>query len=92
MLFRSLKTDRAKAAPNQALPEAAARLLRAARPRLPQTAFGPRLVTGADLLRLGMTPGPRFAALLADAARAQWAGRLRDRSGARAFLRRAARR
>ena len=87
-LVAALKVDRAKAVPNQALPAAAVAVLRAARPRLPKAALGPRRVTGADLVRAGMMPGPRFTALLEEAASLQWSGRLRPE----AFLRRASRR
>ncbi|TBR25233.1 CCA tRNA nucleotidyltransferase [bacterium] len=91
-LLAALKAVGGKAAPSQALPEAAAALVRAKFPRLPKAALGPRLVTGTDLVKAGLTPGPLFTSLLEDAARAQWAGRLKDRAGAAAFLRRAARR
>ena len=91
-LQSALKADRQRATPAQTMPEAAVRLLRAARPKLPKAAAGPRLVTGGDLLKAGLTPGPRFSAILEEAARAQWAGRLRSASDAAAFLRRSARR
>lgn len=91
-LLSALKTDRLGATPAQPLPEAAVRLLRAARPRLAKAALAPRLVTGGALLKAGFKPGPGLAAAVDEAARAQWSGRLRDAAGAAAFLRRAVRR
>jgi len=46
----------------------------------------PPLVTGRDLIRLGLAPGPRFKDLLEAIQTEQLEGRLDDRDGALAFL------
>lgn len=90
-LLSALRTDRLAATPAQPLPEAAVRLLRAARPRLAKAALAHRLVTGGALLKAGLTAGPGLASAVDEAARAQWAGRLSSATAA-VFLRRVARR
>lgn len=92
VLAAALKAARAGATPAQPLPEAVVRLLKTVRPTLPKAAVSPRLVTGSDLLKAGLTPGPRFAAILEEAARAQWSGDLENAAAAKAFLRRSLRR
>jgi poly(A) polymerase len=47
----------------------------------PQERF-PRLLTGHDLLRLGLPPGPRFRQILAVVEEAQWEGGVRTREDA----------
>ncbi|MBI2363163.1 MAG: CCA tRNA nucleotidyltransferase [Elusimicrobia bacterium] len=88
-LSAALKAAKTAATPAQALPEAATRILRLALPRLPKAALGPRLVTGTELLAVGLTPGPVFAKLLCEAASLQWKGALRTKAQARAWLTRA---
>jgi tRNA nucleotidyltransferase (CCA-adding enzyme) len=92
VLAAALRADRAGATPAQSLPEAVVRLLRAARPTLSKAAVLERFITGSDLLKAGLTPGPRFAAILEEAARAQWSGELKNAAAAKAFLRRSLRR
>lgn len=48
-----------------------------------------RLLSGRDLIDAGLTPGPRFRALLVDAERAQDDGVFDDVAGARDWLGRA---
>lgn len=88
-LLAALKTAKTSLTPAQALPEPAVRVLRLAMPRLPKSALGPRLVSGADLVAAGLVPGPVFSKILAEAAAAQWKGALRTKAQARAWLRRA---
>lgn len=48
----------------------------------------PRLLSGNDLIAMGLTPGPRFKAILADVEDQQLDGELRDREQALAYVRR----
>ena len=48
----------------------------------------PKLVTGHDLIRLGLDPGPRFRELLTAVEEAQWEGTVGTREEALALLRR----
>lgn len=48
----------------------------------------PRLLTGDDLIRLGLTPGPRFRQILTAVEEAQWEGALRSRDDALKMVRR----
>ncbi|MBI2891882.1 MAG: CCA tRNA nucleotidyltransferase [Nitrospirae bacterium] len=48
----------------------------------------PRLVTGDDLIELGLTPGPAFKDILEEVETAQLEGKLQSRDDAIAFLRR----
>jgi poly(A) polymerase len=47
----------------------------------------PKLVTGHDLIRLGLEPGPRFREILTAVEEAQWEGMVRTREEALALLR-----
>jgi poly(A) polymerase len=47
----------------------------------------PRLVTGKDLIEMGMVPGPRFKGILFEVEDAQLEGRLTTREEALAYLR-----
>lgn len=92
VLAAALKAVRIGVTPAQPLPEAVVRLLKTADPRLPRAAVLERFVSGADLIKAGLTPGPRFARILEEAARAQWSGELKNAAAAKAFLRRSLRR
>ena len=48
----------------------------------------PKLLNGHDLIRLGLTPGPRFGGLLTAVEEAQWEGIVRTREEALAMIRR----
>jgi poly(A) polymerase len=48
----------------------------------------PKLVNGDDLIRLGLTPGPRFRQLLTQVEEAQWEGLVRTREEALDLVRR----
>ena len=48
----------------------------------------PRLLTGDDLIRLGLTPGPRFRQILTAVEEAQWEGAVRSRDDALKMVRR----
>jgi poly(A) polymerase len=48
----------------------------------------PRLVNGHDLIRLGLTPGPRFQQLLTAVEEAQWEGLVQTREEALEMVRR----
>jgi poly(A) polymerase len=48
----------------------------------------PRLLTGADLISLGLAPGPAFAEMLAEVDDLRLEGRLEDREAALAYVRR----
>jgi poly(A) polymerase len=49
--------------------------------------YPPKLITGDDLKRLGLVPGPRFREILLAIEEAQLDGRLQDREGALQFAR-----
>jgi tRNA nucleotidyltransferase/poly(A) polymerase len=53
----------------------------------PETLNPPPLVTGADLIALGLTPGPQFARLLEQVRDAQLEGEVEDWESAMRFLR-----
>jgi poly(A) polymerase len=48
----------------------------------------PKLINGHDLIKLGLTPGPRFRQLLTEVEEAQWEGIVRTREDALAMIRR----
>ena len=48
----------------------------------------PKLVSGHDLIRLGLTPGPRFRQLLTEVEEAQWEGLVQTREEALEMVRR----
>jgi poly(A) polymerase len=48
----------------------------------------PRLLTGRDLINLGLEPGPRFRELLTAVEEAQWEGQVKTREEALALVRR----
>ena len=70
-----------------ALASEAARLVGIAFPRLPKTALQPLFLGGSDLKAAGLRAGPEFSAVLDEAARAQWTGRIASRGEARSWLR-----
>ncbi|MFA6002613.1 MAG: hypothetical protein WC881_00950 [Elusimicrobiota bacterium] len=84
----ALELAQDRAAPRAALPPETRRMLILAFPHLPESALQPCFLGGDDLSRAGLKPGPQFRAILDDAARAQWAGRIRDRGQAQDWLRR----
>jgi poly(A) polymerase len=53
----------------------------------PEKVYPPKLVTGDDLKRMGLVPGPRFRAILLAVEEAQLEGRLQDRESALQFAR-----
>jgi tRNA nucleotidyltransferase/poly(A) polymerase len=53
----------------------------------PEKVYPPKLVTGDDLKRMGLAPGPRFRAILLAVEEAQLEGRLQDRESALQFAR-----
>ena len=55
-------------------------------PKLPPAALKPCFLTGADLIALGLKPGPGFHSLLDEAARLQRRGALKSRAAALAWL------
>jgi poly(A) polymerase len=67
------------------LAEAALRFLKE---RLEPQERHPKLVSGHDLIRLGLKPGPRFRQLLTVVEEAQWEGMIRTREEALAMVRR----
>lgn len=76
-----------RSAPDPLVFAAARRFL----PALPPAALKPCFLTGADLIAAGLEPGPRFHAVLDEAARLQRSGALKSRPAARAWLARARR-
>jgi poly(A) polymerase len=48
----------------------------------------PKLITGHDLIRLGLTPGPRFRQILTAIEEAQWEGMVKTREEALVLVRR----
>jgi tRNA nucleotidyltransferase/poly(A) polymerase len=74
------------ASPRVALPALAEKALRAHDPSLSPAAVQPVFLRGADLEKRGLTPGPDFRAVLDDAARLQWRGRLKTRREALSWL------
>lgn len=71
-----------RTAPEPLVLSAARRFL----PKLPPAALKPCFLTGADLIALGLKPGPAFHALLDEAARLQRRGALKARAAALAWL------
>jgi tRNA nucleotidyltransferase (CCA-adding enzyme) len=55
-------------------------------PRLPSVALKPCFLGGADLIKLGLKPGPDFSGVLDEAARLQRLGKLKTRAAALAWL------
>jgi hypothetical protein len=82
----ALRVCRQKASPRTALSPETERLVVLAFPRLPKTALQPLFLGGTDLKAAGLSSGPEFSAVLDEAARAQWAGRIRSRAAALAWL------
>jgi len=67
------------------LAEAAHRFLKE---RLEPQERHPKLLSGHDLIRLGLTPGPRFRQLLTAIEEAQWEGMIRTREEALEMIQR----
>ncbi len=82
----ALRVCRQKASPRTALSPETARIVALACPYLPKTALQSLFLGGADLQAAGLRSGPDFRAVLDEAARAQWAGRIRSRAAAIAWL------
>jgi tRNA nucleotidyltransferase/poly(A) polymerase len=83
----ALRVCRDKASPRGELPAETARLVALTFPRLPKTALQPLFLGGSDLKAAGLRAGPEFSAVLDEAARAQWTGRITSRGEARSWLR-----
>lgn len=81
-LSLSFSNKSPRTAPESLVIAAVRRLL----PKLPTAALKPCFLTGADLIALGLKPGPAFHALLDEAARLQRLGALKTRAAARAWL------
>ncbi len=62
-------------------------VLEVCRTRVEPVLAGPRLVTGRDLLALGLAPGPVFRDILAEVEKAQVEGKFNNREQALAWLR-----
>lgn len=77
-------SDKAPRTPPEAPVAAAARRFL---PKAPPAALKPCFLNGADLIALGLKPGPAFHALLDEAARLQRRGALKTRAAALAWLR-----
>jgi len=86
----ALRVSREKAAPRGQIAQETARIVTLAFSGLPQSALLPLFLDGKDLRSAGLEPGPRFRAVLDEAARAQWAGRIRSRRQALVWLARRA--
>lgn len=87
-LRTALKLRDEKASPKKPLPELTRAVLEAHFSRLPKKALQPLLITGADLMKLGLNPGSEFSRILDRAAREQWRGALRTRAEALRRLKR----
>jgi len=85
-LARAVDLRYARQTPREKPPPLTLAVLRAQFPDRPAAAFGPLLLTGADLRRAGLAPGKQYARWLERAARRQWRGADRRRSEARAWL------
>ncbi|MBI5240818.1 MAG: CCA tRNA nucleotidyltransferase [Elusimicrobia bacterium] len=85
----ALSLCRQKASPRTVLEPEVRSLAALAFPRLPAAALKPLFLKGADLHAAGLTPGPSFSAVLDEAARSQWSGRIASRAQAMKWLSRA---
>jgi len=88
----ALNLCRQKASPRAALEPGVCRLAALAFPCLPRTALHPLFLRGSDLHAAGLTPGPAFSAVLDEAAREQWTGKMSSRGQALRWLERRLRR
>jgi len=86
-LLSALEVHKRRASPRSHLSPLALAVLRHAEGRLPRAALDPLKISGEDLKRLGLGPGPCFRALLDRAASAQWSGEFSTRAGALRWLR-----
>jgi len=86
-LFEALKLARERASPRGPLSPLTISVLQRSFRRLHPRSLSPLLVDGSDLKKLGVEPGPEFKRRLAEAAKAQWAGRISTRAQALAWLR-----
>jgi tRNA nucleotidyltransferase/poly(A) polymerase len=73
-------------APKEPLSKLSLGVIRRALPGLPAAALKPPLAGGAELMKLGLEPGPKFGKLLHELSKAQWSGKVKTPSQARAFL------
>ena len=73
-------------APRSAPSKLAAASVRRAFPKLAPMALKPCFVGGADLIKLGRTPGPDFQPVIDEAAKLQRLGKLKTRAAALAWL------
>lgn len=87
-ILAALKIAAGRASPRGVLPQLTREALREAFPSLAPTALKPLLIGGSDLAKAGVKPGKAYGLILDKAARAQWAGRLKTRTQALAWLRR----
>lgn len=74
------------AGPREPLPSLSAEVLRRALPALPAAALKSPLAGGEELKKLGLRPGPLYARILGELARAQWSGEVRTRRQALSWL------
>jgi tRNA nucleotidyltransferase (CCA-adding enzyme) len=87
-LFEALAVIEGEKSPKTPLASETAAIVREAVGGLKPAALKPAFLTGRDLRAAGLVPGPEFARILEEAARAQWLGRIATRAGALAWLRR----
>ena len=85
-ISEALRLVRQKACPRTALADGVARIVALARPGLPRAALKPLFLDGHDLQAAGLKPGPEFRAILDEAARCQWAGKISSRGQALKWL------
>ncbi|MBI5210369.1 MAG: hypothetical protein HY927_10395 [Elusimicrobia bacterium] len=85
-VVEALKLAETKSSPAGRPSRVAAGIIRHADPRLAPAALRARFLTGRDLQGLGVEPGAGYGAILDEAGRLQWAGRLRSRKEALRWL------
>lgn len=85
-LHELLKLVAERRAAKDDVPAAARRVLKVLQPKLPAAALKPLLLSGQDIMALGLKPGPRFKELLDEAASLQWKGALSTRPQALKWL------
>ncbi len=86
LLRETLLVAAHRRAPRKKLAPLSRRLLKIVFPRLPRAALSPLVLDGKDLSVWGAPSGREFGALLEDAAKAQWEGRIRSRAEAIRWL------
>jgi tRNA nucleotidyltransferase (CCA-adding enzyme) len=86
ILHETIATACSEKSPRAALDKAVVAAVRRVFPRLSSVALKPCFLGGADLIKLGLKPGPDFHGVLDEAARLQRAGKLKTRAAALAWL------